>query len=472
MLRNPRTPRLKPGMTTVLIALIMAFPAQGQDFTINLRALGGADNPHPPIPQCQLVEEHDPPYPDSTGDCLHGLATSNGQPIECIEAGIENCPVLTIGVPSPGIMYATTVGMGVVDYDISEPLACPLNCSPSWLLGEDCGTVPGDPCFCDINGCVGTPSGHEDWKDGLDFTHLNEPSGERIRIRLGVPVLITDFSVWLAGFSQMILSRSDCPGPLLLHNREGEIDGSDGRFTASGGGFYLPANAAVEVENPEYRPNSTNDRVAIQEFGVTSVNRAEQPSWRTSCQYFSAPLDRGFVDIFADQWVRTDDDNRPGTDIWTSTSNVSTANCGLDNLTGGAAGAACFQSDPGRSGFDTSLISRSLDLSFASFPVLRFVLNLQSQDEEVEVYTSDDAGVTWTLRWERSASTNGGMAFEVALPEHANSPDIKLRFRYHDPNDTDSNLDFAILDDLSIYSLDGLFADGFESGSTSSWSVP
>lgn len=80
------------------------------------RALGGADTPHPPVPQCQVVEEEDPPHPDSIGDGLHGLATSDGQPIECLLVGVESCPTLTIGVPSPGVMFATTTGLEILDH--------------------------------------------------------------------------------------------------------------------------------------------------------------------------------------------------------------------------------------------------------------------------------------------------------------------------------------------------------------------
>jgi len=82
-------------------------------------------------------------------------------------------------------------------------------------------------------------------------------------------------------------------------------------------------------------------------------------------------------------------------DVWDSTSNVTTNHCGLDNLTGGAAGGVCFESLPLRTGFDTSLISRSIDLSAAARPVLRFLVHFQRDDELFEVYTSTDGGVTW-----------------------------------------------------------------------------
>lgn len=455
-----------------LLTVAIAAPGIAQDsFTINFRALGGIDNPHPPIPQCQVIEEHDPPYPDSTGDCLHLLATSNGQPIECLEEGLEECPVLTIGAPPPGLFFATTSGLGVVDYDITEPDACPLHCSPDWLLGENCGTIPGDPCFCDPNGCVGTPTLHGDWKDGLDFTHDTEPSEEEIRVAFGVPTLVSDIAFWRASLSQLSLQRSDCPGPLLVNYREGAVSplsSGDGVFTLPGGGLYLPQNAQVAIANPAFRPASTNDRIALQELGVTLVAAQEEP-WRTGCPYFAVPFDRGFTDITSAEWLRTDDDALPGTDVWTSTMNVSGTHCGLPNLAGGAAGAVCFRSEPGRPGFDTSMISRPIDLSLAARPSLRFLVSLETDDELLEVLTSTDGGQSWILRSALDQSQPGGSAILVPLADLAYTADVLLRLRYHDPNGTDSSTDHVVVDDILVFSDEGLFSDGFESGDTSRW---
>lgn len=458
-------------VAVVLAACLQPSTVLGQDFTIDFRALGGSQNPHPPIPQCQVVEMDDPPYPDTTGDCLHGNSTSNGQPIECLLAGGgEDCPVLTIGVPSPGILFATTEGIGVVDYDTEEPGACPLHCSPNWLLGDDCGTIPGDPCFCDANGCVGTPTFHGDWKDGLDYTHESEPSGEEIRIYFGVPALISELAFWRAGSSELSIERSDCPGALRINYREADqgAQAGDGEFTSPGGGYFLPQNAVLTLSNPDYRPFSTNDRIALQEFGVTTVS-SDQERWRTSCPYFAVPFDRGFTTLTNDQWQRVDDDTNPAVDVWTNTSNVSTSHCDLPNLTGGAAGAVCFQSPPGHTGFDTSLISRSIDLSAAAHPILRFVVSFQCDDERLDISTSTDGGATWDLRTSLDQSQPDGTAVEVPLEDLGHAPDVQLRFRYHDPNGTDSSIDHVVVDDILIYSDDQLFADGFESGTLGAW---
>jgi hypothetical protein len=460
-----------------LTSALSAATAVAADFTINFRALGGADNPHPPIPQCQVVEEDDPPYPDSTGDCLHGLATSNGQPIECLLAGVESCPALTIGVPSPGVMFATTSGLGILDYDTQDPLACPLHCSSNWLIGDNCGTTPGDPCFCDINGCVGTPSLSEDWKDGLDYTYDDGPSGEEYRIYFGVPTLLSDLAFWRAGFSELDIQRNDCPAPARINFREGENGASngDGVFTFPGGGLYLPANAVVTISNPGFRPFSTNDRIAIQELGVTMVNPQHQEPWRIGCPYFAVPFDHGFTDITNAEWTRTDDDTSPPTDTWTSTDLGPVTYCGLANLTGGAGGAACFQSRPGLAGFDTSLISRAFDLSAAAHPNLHFVVHLQRDDEILQVLTSTDGGTTWDLRLTLDTDLGqmpgpGGDAIELPLPDLAFEPAVQLRSRYSDPASTDSADDHAVIDDILMYSYEApLFADGFESGSTAAW---
>ncbi len=464
----------------VLIALAQVSTAVGADFVINFRSLGSPDNPHPPIPQCQVTEQDDPPFPDSTGDCLHGLSTSNGQPFECIEAGIDDCPALTIGAPSPGLMYATVEGLGIVDYDTQDPGACPLHCSSNWLIGENCGITPGDPCFCDYNGCVGTPTPHEDYKDGLDFTHIDGPANEEFRIYFGVPTLLSELAFWRAGFSELSIKRSDCPVPVIINYREGAsgLQSGDGVFTFPGGGLYLPQNASVTISNPGFRPFSTSDRIAMQELGVTRVVSADQEPWRRGCPFFAVPFDRGLSTILTDQWTVTDDDPSPPIDVWRSTDNIGATNCGLGNLTGGAAGAVCFQSEPGRSGFDTSLISRSIDLSAAAAPVLRFVTAFQRDDEVLEVSTSTDGGVTWNLQVSLTQNLpatpgTGGAAVLVPLSSVAGEADVRLRFRYRDPNHTDSPSDYAVIDDILIFSDEsGIFADGFESGSTSAWSSP
>jgi hypothetical protein len=288
----------RPGrlITAVLLACSLTMSARGADIVINFRALDAPLNPHPPIPQCQVLENTDPPCPESTGDCLHLLNTSNGQPFECIAAGLEECPVLTIGVPAPGLMYATVEGLGIVDDDTMEPLSCPWNCSSSWLVGEDCGITPGDPCFCDPNGCVGTPTPHEDWKDRLDFTHSDGPANEEFRIRFGQPTILSALEFWRAGSSKLSVQRSDCPTPLILECREGLVGATsgDGVFTAPGGGFYLPQNQSLTISNPDFRPFSTNDRIALSELGVTVVHSLED-SWRRGCPYVAVPVDLGRV---------------------------------------------------------------------------------------------------------------------------------------------------------------------------------
>jgi hypothetical protein len=156
--------------------------------------------------------------------------------------------------------------------------------------------------------------------------------------------------------------------------------------------------------------------------------------------------------------------------LFTHTSNVSSTNCGLPNLTGGADGAVCFASRPGLAGFDTSLTSRPIDLSTARAPQLRFTTAFESDDEVLEVQSSLD-GVLWQTQAFFASSQPAGTAITVDLETLAYRTDVRLRFRYFDPNTTDSPSDHLVIDDILVFSDDGIFSDGFESGNTTRWQV-
>lgn len=458
------TPRL-----AILTLCALSATAVAQDFTIDFRS--HPNNPHPPIPQCQVEEKDDPPYPDTTGDCLYGLFVSTGQPIECLEAGGGDCPALTVAVPPPNLMFSHSEGLGVVNYDITDSETCASNCASSCLIGEDCGLDP-DSCFCDLHCCTGTPSPSDDWKDGLDFEYqAGVPSNEDIRLHFGVPTLLSGIGFWRAAGVEMTLRRSDCHAPLTIDFREGSEPGSsgDGLFTFPGDGFFLPQNATLTIATASFRPFSTNDRIALQEIGVTrTVRSSDQEIWRSSCPFFAVPFDQGLTNITGAEWTVVDDGPQPGFEGFRSTSEVSTQNCGRPNTTGGAEGAVCYQSPNFVSDFDTSLISRPVDLSAAAHPVLRLLVDFQRVDELLEILTSTDGGTSWDLRATVTQTTTGPLV--VALQEVAGEPSVQLRLRYHDPSNTDDgSVDWLVLDDILIYSADALFADGFETGNLSAW---
>jgi hypothetical protein len=121
-------------------------------------------------------------------------------------------------------------------------------------------------------------------------------------------------------------------------------------------------------------------------------------------------------------------------------------------------------------------VSRSVDLSTATRPNLRFLVHFSRDDEVLEVLTSTDGGATWELRHTLDENAPGdgnlgGAAIEVPLPMLAGEADVRFRFRYRDPQSTDSANDHAVLDDILLYDFDPtLFADGFEGGGTAAWS--
>lgn len=434
-----------------------ATPLAAQSFVVDLRS-----TVDPPV--CDGVLGF-----DTSGDCLHGLSSSLGTALECLtDPSIPpaTCPALSFATPSDKVFSAHTSAMGEVDFDPADPDSCPNHCTTG---------CPSGP-YCQAHCCTSLPGDEE---DGLDAEYAGgQPSGEDIRLYVGRPTLISDVLLWRGALAEFSFARTACPG-IQVSYREGTLAANtgDGFFTFPGGGYYLASNEAIVWRNPELFPSGT-DRLGIATFRLTVVDPRDIPHWQRSCPAFISVFDRGFLDNASTSsfyWQRIDDAFN-GSVRWTATTGVSTDNCGLPNFTGGAALAACFQSAGNTGGYDTSLISRDIDLTGVDNPVMRFMVNFRRHDDELlDVMASTDQGASWTLL--RSLATSLGASYAVGGEEvvidlggYAGETGLRLRFRLWDPvGAAGDHDDYAQIDDIVIYDDAPLFEDGFESGDTTCW---
>ncbi len=185
----------------LVVAVATAAPAGAQEFTVILESL---QNP----PVCDLLLGL-----DTTGDCLHGLSSSLGQAVECIEdpaIPAEDCPALSWAVPGDKAFYSHTSGIGVTDYDAADLDSCPNNCSASCIQGG----------LCAVHCCTSVLGDEE---DGLDFSYAGGiPSEEEIRVFVGKPVKISDVWLWSGSMAEFVFGRSECP-PIRVSYREGDF---------------------------------------------------------------------------------------------------------------------------------------------------------------------------------------------------------------------------------------------------------
>ncbi len=203
------------------------------------------------------------------------------------------------------------------------------------------------------------------------------------------------------------------------------------------------------------------------------------PRWQRACPAFVSVFDRGFANSAATSsffWQRLDH-AFSGPHYWRATNEFTTDNCGLPNYTGGRDSGACFQSAGATGGYDTSLISREIDLSGVDHPVLRFLTNFQRKDDEViDVMVSTDHGSNWISVEVLTSSMGtfhgvGGEEVEIDLGTVAGEPSVELRFRFHDPVGAPGDHDYYVqIDDIVIFEDAALFGDGFESGNVGAWS--
>jgi len=108
---------------------------------------------------------------------------------------------------------------------------------------------------------------------------------------------------------------------------------------------------------------------------------------------------------------------------------------GQQNLTGGSGNFADINSDfyGGGSTQDTSLVTPAINLSSAPAPVLTFQNNYVASPafpQTGDVDVSTDGGTTWTNVWHHGGDAVPGPDLEtVQVPQAANQPNVKLRFR-------------------------------------------
>lgn len=433
-------------------------PAAAQSFVVDLRS---SVDP----PECTGTLGF-----DTSGDCLHGLSSSLGTALECLnDPGVpnEDCPALAFGTPPDKVFSASTSAMGEVDFDVADMDSCPNHCTTGCPAGP----------YCQAHCCTSVPGDEE---DGLDAEYAGgAPSNEDIRMYVGQPTLISELAVWRGARAEFSFARTSCP-EIQVSLREGVLGANtgDGEFTFPGGGYYLPGNESIVWRNPELFPSGT-DRLGIQTFRLTIVDPRDIPHWQRSCPVFVSIFDRGFLDNASTSsfyWQRIDDAFN-GSVRWTATTGVSTDNCGLPNFTGGEQLAACFQSAGNTGAYDTSLISREIDLTGVDDPVLRFLVNFRRHDDELlDVLASTDQGASWTLLRSLDQSYGasyavGGEEIVIDLGAYAGEPELMLRYRLHDPvGAAGDHDDYAQVDDIVIYDDAPLFRDGFESGDTTMWS--
>ncbi len=177
---------------------------------------------------------------------------------------------------------------------------------------------------------------------------------------------------------------------------------------------------------------------------------------------------------------------------WTTSSELGTlswgdrSGCGESfNYTGGGGDSACVSSDlAGPGAFDAVLATPALDLSTAGSALLRYRVNYQSfaGSDALALEASVDAGVSWAAVAAGSADLGGmralpGEAAEVDLTAFAGAADVRLRWRYADP-DPEAFGWYAQVDDVRLLCdaapacsvapiTDRVQDGGFETGSPS-----
>ncbi len=131
--------------------------------------------------------------------------------------------------------------------------------------------------------------------------------------------------------------------------------------------------------------------------------------------------------------------------------------CGEDNYTGGAGGAACASSDAfGTTEYDTELRSPPIDLTGYITATLSYLANYQNfaQLDFLDLDISTDGGSGWTnlLSWNEDHGafrSTPGEAVSVDLSAYVGLSGLILRWRYYDPNAGDFDW-YAEIDDISL----------------------
>jgi hypothetical protein len=134
------------------------------------------------------------------------------------------------------------------------------------------------------------------------------------------------------------------------------------------------------------------------------------------------------------------------------------ASCGeAANYTGGSGGAACVSSDRhGRAEFATELRTPVFSLAGATSATVDFLVNYQSfvGSDFLDTDISTDGGTTWNTLVRFNEDHGGfraapGEAAHVDLSAFAGQTNLRLRWRYYDPNSDDWDW-YAQLDNVGL----------------------
>ncbi|REJ74494.1 MAG: hypothetical protein DWQ36_20545 [Acidobacteria bacterium] len=414
-------------------------------------------------------DQHPPTPVTTTGEVLHGVNQAVGEVIECALDGDQPwCPVFhfqtKIGVfgIDGKFFYADPFGVGVVDTRYSVPSGC------------------------DHLGCVQPLPGDVLW--GLD-TGYDTPYDEHEFLSIGRPshMEFTEIAVHDDNDAELIWRIQGCEAPFRFSMREALVEfdppGNLERhvyrppFAAFSGG--LRSAVAIHGDQPDLVA-ANQDAVRLARIRARGIRIQDEPDWRLSCPLFGAVFDNGLNTSLAGSafhWTATE--TGLGNRIWQNTDGGSGNSCGHPNYTGGHAIAICAATEGFIGGFDTTLTSgNAVDLTGLSGARLRFRVNFQRRHQELlTVQASRNGGATWETISEIDSSIGpfeaiGEGVVDVDLGAFLGDAEVYLRLRYWDPTGNPANDGYYVqIDDFLIYALDFLFADGFESGDVSAWTI-
>lgn len=146
------------------------------------------------------------------------------------------------------------------------------------------------------------------------------------------------------------------------------------------------------------------------------------------------------------------------------------------NYTGGRGDVACATSDlVDPQPYDAQLRSHRFSLAGQTSARLEFLVNYQdfAEGDQLDIDLSTDGGAFWTTLAAGAGDLGGfraepGVALSADLTSYLGSPDLRVRWRYH--NDSASASDYyAQIDNVRLVCGSGIFFDGFESGDTHAW---
>jgi cysteine-rich repeat protein len=325
-----------------------------------------------------------------------------------------------------------------------------------WTPFSTFGGLSGFPLCGSGNGCPAASLANTGtwlvWVGGLSAGVTSS-----VEQTITIPAAATDLTLYA------LRGRCDDPGDTLHVSLDGTDIGTvvcsatDGNWVQQtfpvapfndGGSHTLLIGGTVGGTNGTHS-NFFVDDVVLNDNTPT----AGTPSYCTpkvedlSCNAGIVVFDEGI----ANSWVTTDDAGFGLT--W---SNV--AGSGENgNYTGGDGDAASVSSDSfGPADFDTSLVSNSFSLAYATEATLSYLVNYQNfaAFDLLDVDVSVDGGATWDnlLSWNEDHGgfrAPPGEAVTLDLSAYLGQPEVRIRWRYYDPTDFDWDW-YAQVDNIAL----------------------